>query len=361
MQSAPDAYALDATRHLDRPARRTIMKIANTETNQTSTRTTGTTEAHDTNQSSRKRVVLAGGSGFLGHSLAQELSARDYHVTVLTRSPSAVRDKIAGVVYLAWDGRTTGAWQSSLDGAHAIVNLTGKSVDCRYTPENRREIIESRVHSVEALAAAIDKCESPPRAFVQAASLAIYGDAGEGICTEETPPGEGFSPGVCVQWESAVERAAMPQTRKVVLRISFALGDDGGALSKLTRLTKLFLGGTVGSGEQYISWLHIDDLNRIFLRAIEDETMQGTYNATSDAPVKNREFMRELRNTFKRPWSPPVPAPFVRLGARMLGTEAELALTGRRGAPSRLTAEGFEFKHSELRHALADLFPAGKS
>lgn len=331
------------------------------ETNETSTNAITAATAQEANQSSRKRIVLAGGSGFLGGSLAKQLNARGYSVAVLTRSPSGVREKVASVRYLAWDGRTTGAWQEAIDGAHAIVDLTGKSVDCRYTPENRREIIESRVRSVEALAAAIARCERPPRAFVQAASLAIYGDAGEQVCTEETPPGEGFSPGVCVEWESAVARAEMPQTRKVILRISFALGDDGGALSKLTKLTKLFLGGTVGSGEQYISWLHVDDLNRIFLRAIEDETMRGTYNATSAAPVKNREFMRALRNTFNRPWSPPVPAPFVRLGARMMGTEAELALTGRRGVPARLTAEGFEFKFDDLHTALADLFPKSKS
>jgi uncharacterized protein (TIGR01777 family) len=138
----------------------------------------------------------------------------------------------------------------------------------------------------------------------------------------------------------------------VLLRIGFALGRDGGALDKLARLTRWGLGGAVGSGAQYISWLHIDDLNALFLRAIETPSMEGVYNATGPSPVTNAEFMRTLRRVLHRPWSPPVPAWAVRVGARLMGTEAELALSGRRGVPQRLMAEGFTFRYTNLREAL---------
>lgn len=308
-----------------------------------------------------QKVILAGGSGFLGRSLAYDLISRTYKVVVLTRAPSKVGDKIAGVEYVSWDGRTLGGWQRQLDGAHAVINLTGKSVNCRYTPANRREIVESRVASVEVLGAAIEQCGSPPAVFIQAASLAIYGDAGAHICTEGTPPGSGFSADVCVKWEAAVARLPLTQTRRVLFRIGFALGHDGGALPTLARLTRLFLGGTVGSGRQYISWLHIHDLNRMFLRAIGDAKIEGTYNATGVQPVTNSEFMRELRRALNRPWSPPVPSPLVRLGARLMGTEAELALTGRRGAPARFKEQGFTFDYTQLRGAFKNLFAASGS
>jgi hypothetical protein len=297
-----------------------------------------------------RKVVLAGGSGFLGRSLARVLEARGYEVVILTRSPAPGSTQEA-----AWDGRNPGGWCAHLEGAVAVVNLAGRSVDCRYTPENRREILSSRLDSVRVLGEAIRRCATPPSVWVQAASLAIYGNSGDALRDESSPPGEGFSVNVCRQWEQAFAEQRTPGTRKVLLRIGFALGRDGGALGPLARLARWGLGGTVGSGKQYVSWLHLDDLNALFLRAIEDPSMQGTYNATGPSPVTNAEFMRALRHALRRPWSPPVPAWAVRVGARVLGTEAELALTGRRGIPQRLTAEGFTFRYTDLSAALEDL------
>lgn len=298
------------------------------------------------------RVILAGGSGFLGTALAGELVAGGYQVINLSRSP---RNPSGSVTELPWDGRTVGEWARALDGAVAVVNLTGRSVDCRYTAANRRAIIESRVDSVRAIGIAINQCSQPPPAWIQAASLAIYGDAGDLICEEHAPIGEGFSVDVCQRWEAAVDQQVTPHTRKTILRIGFVLGPGGGALSKLARLARYGLGGTVGSGRQYISWLHIDDLNRIFRWAIEREDIFGTYNATGPHPVPNATFMRELRRSLGVPIGPPTPAFLVRVGSFLMSTEASLALTGRRCVPTQLTEQGFIFNYPVLKDALRNL------
>jgi hypothetical protein len=297
-------------------------------------------------------VILAGGAGFLGQSLAKFFLDEGYQPIVLTRSPKTYQG--AGRA-LAWDGKRQGGWASALDGAAAVINLAGKSVDCRHTPENQREIIASRVDSVHAVGQAMQQCETPPAVWIQAGSLAIYGDAHERLCDEHAPHGEGFSVGVCEQWEKAFDEYAALPVRQVFLRIGFVLGRDGGALDKLADLAKMFLGGATGSGRQYISWLHIQDFNRMCYWAIENARAQGVYNATGPTPVTNAEFMQSLRKTLHRPWSPPVPSFAVKIGATLMGTEADLALTGRRCVPQRLLDEGFQFKYTELQPALQQL------
>ncbi|CAN5496266.1 TIGR01777 family oxidoreductase [soil metagenome] len=303
--------------------------------------------------SANRRIVLAGGSGFLGRSLAQSLLCEGYEVVVLTRGAS----KRSGPVDFAqWDGKTAGGWASWLEEAEAVVNLTGKSVNCRYTPQARAEILDSRVDSVRALGDAIARCARPPQVFVQSGSLAIYGNAGDRICTEESPQGSGFSADVCRQWEAAFDALPLPSTRKVLLRIGFALKRGEGALRMLEGLTRCFLGGTIGSGRQYMSWIHIADLDRMFMDALKRDDLSGVFNATGPAPVPNEEFMRELRSALHRPWSPPAAAWLVRLGARALGTEGNLALHGFRSLPERFLERGFRFRFPKLDAALADLY-----
>jgi uncharacterized protein len=302
---------------------------------------------------STPRVVLAGGSGFLGRSLSALLISKGYEVVVLGRAASHA----AGPAHHAqWDGKTPGNWRKFLDGAMAVVNLTGKSVNCRYTPDNKREIIESRVDSVRVLGEAIAGCTKPPAAFVQAGSLAIYGDPADRWCDENAPEGDGFSVDVCRRWEAAFHAIAAPAMRKAVLRIGFALGPDGGALEMLARLTRFFLGGTVGTGRQFTSWIHIADLNRMFLAVIERDDISGVFNATAPNSVTNAEFMREMRRALHRPWSPPVPALVAHIGSWFMRTEASLALSGRRCTPKHFLERGFEFEFPELRGALEDLF-----
>jgi uncharacterized protein (TIGR01777 family) len=301
----------------------------------------------------KRKIILAGGSGFLGRSLTPVLLAHDYHVVVLGRGESHHE---GDVEHLQWNGQTQGAWAHALEGAHAVVNLTGRTVNCRHTPANRREILDSRIDSVRVLGDAIARCQTPPQAFVQAASLAIYGDAGERWRDEDAPHGSDFSAQVCEQWEKAFSEVPAPGMRKSILRIGFALGPDGGIIEFLARLTRWFLGGHVGSGRQFISWIHVADLNRMFLCCIENPETTGAYNATSPEPVTNSEFMRELRRALHRPWSPPVPVPCAHLGAFLMRTEASLALTGRRCQPRRLLEHGFTFHFPNLQEALHDLY-----
>jgi len=301
----------------------------------------------------KPRIVLAGGSGFLGQKIARALAERGNEVVVLSRGAS--RDS-GGIRQLHWDGVTLGDWANSIDGAKAIVNLTGRSVNCRHTPENRRQIIESRVNSVRVLGEAVAKCQQAPEVWVQASSLAIYGDPGDRWCNEDSPHAEGFSEEVCKRWEAAFENVQAPGMRKVVMRIGIVLDKDEGALPVLARLTRFFLGGRVGSGKQYVSWIHIADLIRMSLEAIERPEISGVFNLTGPNPVTNAEFMRELRRELHRPWSPPVPAWATHIGAFFMRTEPHLALTGRRCRPKRFLENGFHFEFPELRGALADLY-----
>ena len=297
-------------------------------------------------------MVIAGGSGFIGRALAKEFLARGFEIVVLTRSP---RQRGNGVREVAWDGEHAGEWISIFDGADAVINLTGKNINCPHTPENLLGITTSRVNSVMAIAAAIEKVQTPPRVWVQASAAGFYGDTGDTARDESAPIGSDTLANVCRQWEAVFATAQVPQTRKVVLRIGFVLGQDGGALPVLSKLTKCFLGGAVGNGRQYISWIHLTDLVRMFVAAVENEALSGIFNAVAPNPVTNADFMRELRRAWRRPWSPPAPAFAVKLGARLMRSEASLALVSQRCVPKKFLAAGFQFQFAEVAPALNDL------
>lgn len=299
-----------------------------------------------------KRIILAGGSGFLGNALAKALVARQYEVVVLTRSP---RQRGDGVTEVAWDGAQIGDWMNFLEGAEAIVNLTGRNINCPHTPKNLREIMESRVNSVRAISLAFGQVKHPPRVWVQASATGFYGDTQDRLCSEDIVAGSNELAKICEQWEGAFHSVVAPKLRRVVLRIGFVLGRESGALPVLAKLTKWFLGGSVGNGQQFISWIHLADLTRMFVEAIECDDLSGTFNAVAPNPVTNAEFMRELRRVLHRPWSPPAPEFAVRLGARLMGSEPSLALVSQRCAPERFVAAGFEFQFTELRAALENL------
>ena len=300
----------------------------------------------------QQHIVIAGGSGFIGKALAEEFIRRGRTVVVLTRSP---RERTDGVREIAWDGKTAGAWVEQLAGAEAVINLTGKNINCPHTPENLREITASRVDSVKAVAAALAKVKQPPCVWVQASATGFYGDTGDRLCDEAAPNGNDALSHICHDWEQAFNDAVTPTTRKVTLRIGFVLGWGGGALPVLAKLTRLFLGGAAGSGRQYISWIHVTDLIGIFGEAVAREAWSGTYNAVAPGAVTNAAFMRELRGAIGRPWSPPAPALAVKLGARLMGSEPSLALVSQRCEPVRLAQAGFQFKYPELGPALSAL------
>lgn len=294
-----------------------------------------------------KRIILAGGSGFVGSALVPALRRGGYEPLVLGR----------GGTDLQWDGKHGGEWATALEGAEAVVNLTGKNINCRHTAENRREIISSRVESVRALGEAIGVCATPPKIFVQASGVGYYGDTGDRVADEDSPAGNDFTAEVCQQWEGAFDALNLPATRKVVLRLGVVLGPDGGALPMLEKFTRWFLGGAVGNGKQFMSWIHVADLVTMFQSAIERPELSGVFNATSPRPVTNGEFMRELRRVLHRPWSPPIPAALARIGAWVMGTDGDLALTSCRCAPRRFVEHGFDFRFPNLRDGLASLYP----
>tara|TARA_R110000850_G_scaffold210201_2_gene336239 strand:+ start:1521 stop:2495 length:975 start_codon:yes stop_codon:yes gene_type:complete len=307
------------------------------------------------------KVVIAGGGGFLGRNLARYLDRKGYEVVVLTREP----EKYQGVGRpIRWDARTVDpVWVKELEGATALVNLAGKNVNCRMTRANREAIVRSRVDSVETLGEALRLVYRVPGVWIQAGSLAIYGDAGDRLCDESAFIPDEYPTDVCLAWEEALGRAIRPEMRWAMLRIGFVLGNDGGALPALARLARFGLGGPIGRGRQWISWIHIDDMMRLFLETIENHSVCGIVNATGLQPVPNAEFMATLREAVGVPLGLPTPALLMKLAAPVINADPDLALNGRRGLPVRIHGLGFQFRYHELADALEDLLrppaPAG--
>ncbi len=301
-------------------------------------------------------IVIAGGSGFLGLSLAAHLAGLGKGVVILSRSTPAQ----GPWRHAHWDARSIGPWVSAIEGAAALVNLVGRTVDCVKTPDHCDEILRSRVEATRVLGEACRAAATPPPVWVQMSTAHIYGDPPTTVCDEDSPFGYGLAPTVGRAWEEAFTAALLPAQRGVVLRTSFVIGRPnaagGGALATLARLARFGLGGTVGHGRQGMSWIHALDMNRLFERAINDPSMRGPYIATAPTPVSNREFMRALRAALRMPIGLPAPAFLVRIGAPLLmRTDPELALYGRYLVSRRLAQEGFEFRFPRLEQALADL------
>lgn len=301
----------------------------------------------------KPRIVIAGGSGFIGQALSRFFALRKFEIVVLTRGQNERR---GGIRYVTWNGKSADDWTSKIDGATAVINLAGRSINCRFTKENRAQILHSRVESTRALASAIAESATPPPVLVQASGIGFYDNSGERVLDESSPIGSDFMAEVCRQWESALANCSLPATRKIILRIGIVLDRGGGALAVLDRLTRAYFGGAAGSGRQFVSWIHLLDLVRIIAAAIERPNLSGIFNATAPNPVTNAELMRELRLALHRPWSPSVPAPMVRLGAWSMGTEGRLALQSFRVRPKRLLDAGFAFQYPHLEDALRELY-----
>ncbi len=310
-----------------------------------------------------KKYIIAGGSGFLGVSLAHHLAQQGAAVVILSRSPPRVAGPWRNV---KWNARNPGAWQKELDGASGLINLAGRNVNCIKTPDHQDEILRSRVDTTRVLGEALRACDSLPAVWVQMSTAHIYGDPPEAVCSEDSATGFGLAPFVGKAWEEAFQASLLPSQRGVVFRTSFVLGRDrgagGGALATLSMLARLGLGGKVGAGTQGMSWIHEADMNRLFERALTDTAMQGTYIASSPYPVSQAEFMLELRQAVGMPVGLPAFPWMVRFAARwLLRTDPDLALYGRYVISKRLTEEGFEFRFSRLTEALANLLDRGRS
>lgn len=300
-----------------------------------------------------KKIVIAGGTGFIGLSLAKHLFERGFTPILIARSKPDYRTNFE---FVKWDAMNLGDWVNALEGAVAIVNLTGKTVDCIKSPDNCDVILRSRVESTRLIGKALKEINNAPKVWIQMSTAHIYGDPPDVICTESSNTGYGLAPFVGSAWEQAFLESIPAGMRGVRLRTSFVIGKDGGALVKLKRIAKLGLGGKVGKGRQGISWIHEFDLNEIIYQAITNSKYQGVYIASAPNPVSNSEFMKELRRSLKIPLGLPAPEFITRLAATLLfRTDPELVIYGRYVKSERLETEGFVFAFPKLSGALKDL------
>jgi uncharacterized protein (TIGR01777 family) len=307
------------------------------------------------------KIVIPGGSGQVGTILAREFHADGHDVVVLSRRPRVQPWRVS-----AWDGMRLGAWRREIDGSDVVINLTGRSVNCRYNPDNRREILESRVQSTRVVGDAIANSTRPPRLWLQASTATIYAhrfdaanDERSGILggNEATAPDSWrFSIEVARAWERAFEEAATPATRKVALRSAMTLSPDaGGVFDTLVGLVRRGLGGSAGDGRQFMSWIHEEDFVAAVRWLIERDDVSGVVNVASPNPLPNAEFMRLLRDACGTPCGLPAPEWMLEIGAVFMRTETELILKSRRVVPGRLVEHGFTFRYPTWDVAVRDL------
>ncbi|WP_046756918.1 TIGR01777 family oxidoreductase [Kordia jejudonensis] len=300
-----------------------------------------------------KKIVIAGGSGFLGRALIDFYLPKGYEIVVLSRKAKETGNDM--LRYVAWNAKTLDIWLTELEGIEALINLTGKSVDCRYNPKNKAEILNSRVQSTEVLGEAIKACAVPPKFWINSSTATIYEHSLEKEMTESTGIiGNDFSMNVAKSWEEAFHNTKTPRTQKIALRTSIVLGKNGGAFLPLKNLTKAGLGGTQGNGNQKVSWIHEHD----FCRAIHfliTKNKAGIFNVTAPNPLPNKTFMQTLRRILKIPFGLPQPKWLLKLGARIIKTEAELILKSRFVIPEKLLTAGFQFNYPTAEMAIQEI------
>lgn len=299
------------------------------------------------------KIVITGGSGFLATILARHFKRKNNKVILLSRTPLQNQEDLT---YQYWDGKNPGPWCKSLENADTVINLAGKSVDCRYHGKNKKAIIESRINSTKAIGMAIASCKNPPKRWFNASSATIYRHSLDKAMSEVNGDiGNGFSENVCQKWEACCLAFDTPKTQKIILRMSLVLGKNGGVYPVLKRLVEAGLGGKAGKGNQYVSWIHEDD----FLKAIEflmsTNSFDGIFNITAPNPIENLSFMGMFRKSHRINFGIPQSKFLLEIGAFFLRTETELLLKSRRVIPEKLERIGFKFKYNNPLQALQAL------
>jgi hypothetical protein len=296
-----------------------------------------------------KKIIIAGGTGFIGNYLSQQFVKAGYEVKIISRQAH----------HINWNN--TEAIIAALENAEMLINLAGKSVDCRYNEKNKKEIFDSRINTTRILGNAIEQCKNQPLLWINSSTATIYRHAEDRPMTESSGEiGSGFSVNVATNWEQSFFASHLPKTRQVALRMAIVLGKDGGVIKPLKRLTQLGLGGKQGSGKQMFSWLHIEDLYRIILFIQENKNLTGVVNTSAPGPVPNKMLMQLLRKYVNIKWGLPMPVWLLKAGAVLINTETELILKSRWVIPERLMKEGFVFKYSALDEALKEILSGAK-
>lgn len=291
-----------------------------------------------------KKIVIAGGTGFVGKYLSNRFGKAGYEVIIISRQPGHVH----------WDNEA--AVNEALEGAEMLINLAGKSVDCRYNEQNRKAIFDSRINTTRMLGNALLNCANPPQVWINSSTATIYRHAQDRPMTESAgETGTGFSVHVATNWEKAFFDFRLPRTRQLALRMAIVLGRDGGVMKPLKNLVRTGLGGKQGNGEQMFSWIHIEDLYRVVVFLQQHDELSGVFNASSPYPVKNKELMQLMRKHMGIPVGLPMPVWLLRMGAVFIRTETELVLKSRWVIPEKLLQAGFEFKYPLPEEAIKNV------
>ncbi len=308
------------------------------------------------------KVIIPGGTGHIGRILARSFHAKSWDTVILSRRPTQLQQGRN----VLWDGKSVGGWKSEIDGADLVINLAGKSVNCRYHAANLDEMMSSRIDSTLAIGQAISESKSPPPVWLQMSTATIYAhrydapnDESTGIIGGNEPDAPALwakSIEIAKEWERATNIFETQSTRKVILRTAMVMSPEpGGALAPLTNLVRFGLGGKIGDGRQYMSWIHDVDFVRAIWFLYENQNCTGIYNLSSPSPLPQEEFMRVLRKAWGSPIGLPATKWMLEIGTFLLRTESELVLKSRRVIPARLSSHGFSFQFSSWHEAALDL------
>ena len=307
------------------------------------------------------KIVIAGGSGFLGAPLAEMYAEEGHDVRVLTRSLMAGDTRhdpgtgVPGVTRVGWqpDGKR-GPWAAAIEEADAVVNIAGESIaGARWTPQRKAALRDSRILPTRSLVAAIMAARTPPAVFISGSAVGYYGPRGAEVLTEDSPPGTDFLATLCQDWEAEARGVTRNETRVILLRTGIVLERSGGALPRMTLPFRFFVGGRLGSGRQYVSWIHRLDWIEIVRWAIQTPEIAGPLNATAPYPVENRQLARAIGRALRRPSLLPAPAFALKL---VLGESASSILTGQRVLPARARKAGYHFRYPEIDQAFRGIY-----
>jgi uncharacterized protein len=292
----------------------------------------------------KKKVILAGGTGFIGQYFEKQFIELGYDVKHISRQPQ----------HISWNNKA--AIIDALEDGELLINLAGKSVNCRYNETNKKEIMNSRLETTNILGESVLSCKNPPQLWINSSTATIYRHADDRPMTEANGEiGSGFSVDVATNWEKTFYYFRLPKTRQIALRIAIVLGKNGGVMTPYINLVRFGLGGVQGSGNQMFSWIHVEDLFNIVLFLNKREDLTGTFNCSAPDPVSNREFMKKMRKSMNMPIGLPAAKWLLEIGSVMIRTETELVLKSRWVLPERLEKEGYKFTFDTLDKTLRDI------